>query len=123
MNMLFVDKDQKMNEVFYPLLARKNHAEYKIVKSSTEAIQILKSDFIPDFVFLEYDIPPGNAMDVIFFIQTRDYKDKVKIFLTTDLNDYEKVETLATNMNVTFDRKPLQLFKVQAFIDENYKIG
>lgn len=119
MKILFIDKDGKVNTTLYPLLAKKNEAEYKIVETCADAKKILREGFHPDFVFLEYDIPPGNGMDVIMFIQTLENAEKIKIFMTTELQDFRKIESLALSLNVAFERKPLSLLTLQKFITDN----
>ena len=119
MNILFVDKEKNVCETLYPLIARKNNAEFKIVESAQKAIAVLKEGFIPDFMFIDYDSPPGNGMDVILYIQTREYGQKVKVFMTTSLGDFKKIESLADMLQVYFERKPLQLFTLQKFINDN----
>ena len=80
MNILFVDKEKSTIETLYPLLAKKNEAEYQIATSSKDAIAVLKTGFTPDFIFMDYDTPPGNGMDVILYTQTKPWADKVKVF-------------------------------------------
>lgn len=123
MNILFVDKDKKLHEALYPLLAKKNNAEYRIAGNSQDAIKELKTDFQPDFLFVEYDCPPGNGMDVIMYLQTKPYASKVKIMMTTDLQDYKKIESIADMIGAMFERKPLQLYSMQRFITENWSLG
>jgi DNA-binding NtrC family response regulator len=117
MKILFIDKDGKCNGTLYPLLAKKNNAEYKIAYTCPDAKKLIREGFLPDFVILEYDIPPGNGMDVIMYLQTLENADKIKVFLTTDLQDYRKIESLADSLSVTFERKPLSLLQLQKFID------
>jgi len=119
MNILFIDKEKNVCETLYPMLAKKNGAEYKIAESAQRAIAVLKEGFVPDFIFMDYDSPPGNGMDVVLYIQTREYGEKVRIFMSTDLGDYKKIENLADMLKVTFERKPLQLFALQKFINDN----
>jgi len=119
MNILFVDKDKDVIERLYPLLAKKNNAEYRIAESAQQALSILKEGFIPDFLFIEYDVPPGNGMDVILFLQSRNLGERTKVMMTTSLADYKKIESLAEMLQVRFEQKPLQLFVLQRFIDEN----
>lgn len=123
MNILFVDKDKNVLETLYPLLARKNNAEYRIAETSQQAITTLKGDFIPDFIFMDYDTPPGNGMDVVLFLQTRPWADKCKVFMTTSLQDFKKIENLADMLQVAFERKPLQLLTLQQFIEKNRARG
>ena len=119
MNILFIDKEKNVCETLYPLVARKNNAEYKMADSIQKAIAILKEGFVPDFIIMDYDCPPGNGMDMVLYVQTRDYGEKVKIFMTTSLGDFKKIENLADMLKVTFERKPLQLFALQKFINDN----
>ncbi|GEM_PF-5714012 len=119
MKILFVDKDSNCIGTLYPLLAKKNEAEYKIVESCPDAKKVMREGFNPDFVFLEYDVPPGNGMDVIMYIQTLENAENIKIFMTTELQDYRKIESLAASLNVTFERKPLSLLTLQKFITDN----
>lgn len=119
MNILIADSDKNANATLYPLLAKKNNADCRIVESCQNAIKVLKEGFVPDFVFLEYEAAPCNGMDVILFIQTREYVDKVKVFMTTNLQDYRKIDSMSGMLNVHFERKPLQLFSLQRFINDN----
>ncbi len=119
MKILFVDKDGKCNGTLYPLLAKKNGAEYKIAETCADAKKLMREGFVPDFVFLEYDVPPGNGMDVIMYLQTLENADKIKIFMTTELQDYRKIESLAFSLNVAFERKPISLLQLQKFITDN----
>ena len=119
MNILFIDKEKNVCETLYPLIAKKNNAEFKIVESVQKAISVLREGFVPDFLFMDYDSPPGNGMDVILYMQTREYGQKVKVFMTTSINDFKKIENLADMLKVTFERKPLQLFTLQKFISDN----
>ena len=119
MNILFIDKEKNVCETLYPLVAKKNNAEFKMTESVQNAITILKDGFIPDFIFMDYDSPPGNGMDMVLYVQTREYGQKVKIFMTTSLGDYKKIESLADMLQVSFERKPLQLFSLQKFINDN----
>jgi DNA-binding NtrC family response regulator len=119
MRMLFVDKEKSVLETLYPLLAKKNNAEFKIAGSSQQAVAVLKEGFIPDFMFIDYDTPPGNGMDVVLYLQTRGLGDKIKVLMTTDLGNFKKVESLADMLQVRFEQKPLQLFALQRFINDN----
>lgn len=123
MRMLFVDKEKAVLETLYPLLARRNGAEYRCCLSAQEAIRVLKEGFVPDFLFVEYETPPGNGMDVILFLQTVPGGEKVRVLMTTEMADYKKVEALAETLQVAFERKPLQLLVLQRFVDANRPVG
>jgi DNA-binding NtrC family response regulator len=119
MNFLFIERDKNVSGTLYPLLAKKNNADCRIVESCQSAIKLLKEGYVPNFVFIEYEAGPGNGMDVILYLQTREYADRVKILMTTSLQDYRKIESMAGMLNTHFERKPLQLFSLQRFINES----
>jgi len=119
MNFLFIDKDKSLAGTLFPLLAKKFNSECRIVETCQDGIKALKEGYVPDFAFIEYDASPGNGMDVILYMQTKDYFEKVKVVLTTNLQDYKKIESVADMLKVHFERKPLQLFTLQRYITEH----
>ena len=104
MKILFVDDSELAKEMFLHGTKDLNH-EIITVKNGKEAIDIITND-LPDLIVTDVLMPLVTGIELISWVR-ENYSDKIKIIVTTSLND-EDVLLEAFSLGVDdFVTKPI----------------
>src|ERR1700758_1411683 len=94
-----VDDDADDRDIFTMALACiRNKTKCITAKSGDEALALLKSnqEFIPDFIFLDINMPRVNGKECLIEIRKIERLKNIPIYIySTSLADKERVETLS----------------------------
>ncbi|HXD92445.1 MAG TPA: response regulator [Bacteroidia bacterium] len=94
-----VDDDADDRDIFNMALGCIRHKTRCITaKSGEEALELLKKneEFIPDFIFLDINMPRVNGKECLIEMRKMERLKKVPIYMySTSFTDKDKVETLS----------------------------
>jgi len=94
-----VDDDADDRDIFTMALGCIRHKTRCITaKSGEEALELLKKneEFIPDFIFLDINMPRVNGKECLIEMRKMERLKKVPIYMySTSFTDKDKVETLS----------------------------
>ena len=116
MNILLVSADPELVNKIFPALQYKVKGDYKIVHTAQECRELIKSGYHPNFAICDYDVPPGNGIDVIMQIRQKEELDNTRILLTIEPEHYMKAKAMVTMLKATMKEKPVGLFDLIRFL-------